>query len=103
MRPTVDALSVDAVRERLAELPGWQFDGDRLVRTYSFASFKEALGFIVAVGLCAEEQGHHPELTNVYSTVTLGLRTHDAGNKVTAKDFALAKAIQRLSWEPRRP
>lgn len=48
------------------------------------------------VALLAEKMDHHPFWTNVYNTVTIELSTHDAGNVVTDKDRALAKAIDQL-------
>jgi 4a-hydroxytetrahydrobiopterin dehydratase len=45
----------------------------------------------------AEELAHHPELLQVYGRVELRLRTHDAGNRVTALDVALATAICRIA------
>ncbi len=90
--PLTDAQIADA----LTHLPGWSHGDDRLTREYKFADFSEALGFIVRVGLLAEQHNHHPELFNVYSTVKVSLNTHDAGGKVTSKDVDLASAIQKL-------
>ncbi len=84
------------IAEELKQLPGWSYADNRLTRSYKFKDFSEALGLIVRVGLLAEQQGHHPELFNVYHTVKLSLNTHDAGGKVTAKDVDLARAIQKL-------
>jgi len=39
---------------------------------------------------------HHPEWSNVWSTVRVDLTTHDAGG-LTANDFALAEAMERLA------
>jgi len=90
--PLTDAQIADA----LTQLPGWSHADDRLTREYKFADFSEALGFIVRVGLLAEQHNHHPELFNVYNTVKVSLNTHDAGGKVTRKDIDLATAIQKL-------
>jgi 4a-hydroxytetrahydrobiopterin dehydratase len=90
------ALSEIQITEALAGLPGWAHDDDALRRKYKFADFNEALGFIVRVGLLAEQHNHHPELFNVYSTVKIALNTHDAGGKVTQKDVDLAAAIQAI-------
>lgn len=84
------------IAETLMSLPGWSHEDDALTRSLKFADFSEALGFIVRVGLLAEQHNHHPELFNVYSTVRIKLNTHDAGGKVTDLDAALAKAIQAL-------
>ena len=46
----------------------------------------------------AEGMDHHPEWTNVYNRVEIRLLTHDAQDKVTARDVELARRIQRVSW-----
>lgn len=89
-------LTETQIADALSGLPGWAVDGNHLTQSYKFADFSEALGFIVRVGLLAEQQGHHPELFNVYNTVKVSLNTHDAGGKVTQKDVDLAEAIQKL-------
>ena len=82
----------------LPALPGWACERDALAKEFKFGSFKEALSFMVRVGFEAEAMDHHPDWTNVYNRVAVRLNTHDAGGKVTAKDVALAKKIQALSW-----
>ncbi len=91
-------LTPDEIAAALRELPGWSFERDALARTFQFGSFREAMSFMVRVGFEAEAADHHPEWTNVYNRVAIRLNTHDAGNKVTAKDVALAKKIAGLSW-----
>ncbi len=86
------------IQAALGNLPGWEFHDDKLVRSFTFGSFKEALSFLVRVGLEAEIANHHPEITNVYNRVTLALNTHDAGGKVTQNDVDLAGAIQHFDW-----
>ena len=86
------------INSALPALPGWAFDRDALAKEFKFGSFKEALSFMVRVGFEAEALDHHPDWTNVYNRVAVRLNTHDAGGKVTAKDVALAKKIQAISW-----
>ena len=38
---------------------------------------------------------HHPEIFNCFNRVEISLNTHDAGGKVTEKDFSLANAIEK--------
>lgn len=95
--PARTPLAPDALAAALADLPGWKAEGDRLVRTFTFADFREAMAFILRVAFEAEALDHHPELTNVYNRVTLALTTHDAGNRVTETDLALARAIAALA------
>ena len=95
---TSTALDGAAIEAALGELRGWRRDGDSLVREYRFGSFREAVSFIVRIAFAAEAANHHPELWNVYSTVRLRLNTHDAGNKVTARDLNLAREIESIAW-----
>ncbi|HWA87918.1 MAG TPA: 4a-hydroxytetrahydrobiopterin dehydratase, partial [Opitutus sp.] len=74
------------------------FDRDALAKTYKFASFREAVSFMVRAGFEAEVMDHHPEWTNVYNRVAVRLNTHDAGGRVTEKDLELAKRLQKISW-----
>ncbi|HRG10415.1 MAG TPA: 4a-hydroxytetrahydrobiopterin dehydratase [Cyclobacteriaceae bacterium] len=74
----------------------WVEENNRLTRTFRFKDFTEAFGFMTKVALLAEKMDHHPFWTNVYNTITIELNTHDAGNIVTDKDRALAKAIDQL-------
>jgi 4a-hydroxytetrahydrobiopterin dehydratase len=77
---------------------GWQFEeGDKaLVRTFKFADFSEAFGFLSRVAIHAEKVDHHPEFTSVWNRVDFRLTSHDAGG-VTERDVKLAEAINRLA------
>ncbi|MFM2044154.1 MAG: hypothetical protein RLY86_2730, partial [Pseudomonadota bacterium] len=63
----------------LAGLPGWTpVDGrDAITRTFTFADFNAAFGFMTRVALLAETMNHHPEWFNVYNRVQVVLATHD--------------------------
>jgi 4a-hydroxytetrahydrobiopterin dehydratase len=91
-------LSPDQIASATSTLPGWTFDRDALVKTFEFASFREAMGFMTRVAFEAEELNHHPDWSNVYNRVAVRLNTHDAGGKVTQKDVELARRIQKMSW-----
>ena len=86
------------ITEALLALPGWTFGHDALAKEFKFASFREAMSFLVRVSFEAEEMDHHPDWTNVYNRVSVRLNSHDAGGKVTAKDVTLARKIQGISW-----
>lgn len=75
----------------------WKEENNCLIKTFKFHDFKEAFGFMTKVALVAEKMDHHPNWSNVYNSVTIELSTHDAGNVVTEKDRALAKAIDQLN------
>ena len=87
-------LSAEHLTSALAQLPNWQHAGDALHRTYRFASFREAISFMVDAVDEIDRLNHHPEWTNVYDRVSVRLTTHDAGNRVTAQDIGLAKQLE---------
>jgi 4a-hydroxytetrahydrobiopterin dehydratase len=94
----VARLTADEQQKALADLNGWKLaDGrEAIARSFSFASFVEAFGFMAKVALIAEKMDHHPEWSNVYNRVDITLATHDAGG-LTARDVQLAAAIDRVA------
>jgi 4a-hydroxytetrahydrobiopterin dehydratase len=76
----------------IAQLSGWSAVSgrDAIAKTYKFADFNAAFGFMSRVALVAEKMDHHPEWSNVYNRVEVVLTTHDAGG-VTQKDIDLAR------------
>jgi 4a-hydroxytetrahydrobiopterin dehydratase len=74
----------------------WNEKNNRLVATFSFKDFTEAFAFMTEVAFQAERQNHHPNWANVWNTVNIELTTHDAGNTITEKDYALSKAIDSI-------
>ena len=94
----VSKLSHEARSNALARLAGWQevSGGDAIAKTFVFADFNAAFGFMTRTALVAEKMDHHPEWSNVYKTVVVTLSTHDAGG-VTARDIALAEAMERIA------
>ncbi|MEC9080472.1 MAG: 4a-hydroxytetrahydrobiopterin dehydratase [Verrucomicrobiota bacterium] len=91
------SLTETQIQDYLNKLHGWALADDSIHKTYQFGSFSEAIGFITEMAFACEEANHHPEISNVYGTVFLRLRTHDAGNKVTQKDLDLAEQIEKLA------
>ncbi|WP_439533134.1 4a-hydroxytetrahydrobiopterin dehydratase [Polymorphobacter sp.] len=88
----LDDAEIDAA---LATLPEWTRHGDGIERTWRFADFVGAFGFMTRVALLAEKADHHPEWSNVWNKVHVRLTTHEAGG-LTVRDFALARAIDAL-------
>jgi len=75
----------------------WKEEDNKLIKTFEFADFKEAFGFMTKVAIVAEKMNHHPNWSNVYNTVSFELNTHDAGDVVTDKDKKLAEEIDKLA------
>ncbi|MEU0584394.1 4a-hydroxytetrahydrobiopterin dehydratase [Streptomyces sp. NPDC006132] len=93
----VEPLSQKEIEDRLAELPGWSLDGDRLTRSYRLGSHFAATAMVVHIAQVQEELDHHSDLTLGYHTVSLSVHTHSAGGAVTEKDFQLARRVEDLA------
>jgi len=93
-RPSI--LGADQIEARLAILPGWKLENDKLHRKFAFADFVNAFGFMTQVAIIAEKMDHHPEWSNVYNRVEVSLTTHDVGG-LTELDFELATHMNRLA------
>jgi len=91
-------LSAEERAARLRELNGWQSVAarDAIERSFEFADFNEAFGFMTRVAIKAQEMDHHPEWSNVYNVVRITLSSHDA-NGVTQRDVELARFIDSIA------
>ena len=78
------------------KVPSWEHANNKLCRDFAFIDFSSAFAFMTQVALLAEKADHHPNWSNVYNRVTIELTSHDACNTVTAKDIAMAQAINGL-------
>jgi 4a-hydroxytetrahydrobiopterin dehydratase len=87
-----ELLNDDAVTAALSELPGWERDGDAIVRTAKLPSFPAAIGVVDRVAVIAEDRDHHPDIDIRWRTVTFRCSTHSEGG-LTELDVALATAI----------
>jgi 4a-hydroxytetrahydrobiopterin dehydratase len=84
------------IADHMKALPEWELGEDRIKRSFRFANFVEAFGWMSSVALVAEKMNHHPEWRNVWATVDVELSTHDAGG-LTELDMKLAAEMDRLS------
>jgi 4a-hydroxytetrahydrobiopterin dehydratase len=91
----MSTLETDQIQSALADLDGWRLDGDHIRRELKFDGFREAIAFINRVADLADEADHHPELSNTYNSVEVGLTTHSDGG-VTQKDLDLARQIDAV-------
>lgn len=93
-----ERLTGSARAEALAALSDWrEVEGrDAIARTFRFADFNAAWGFMTRLALVAETMNHHPEWSNVYGRVDITLTTHDVGG-LSARDVRLAAAADRLA------
>ena len=69
---------------------------DAITRSFRFADFSQAFGFMARVAMMAEKLDHHPEWFNVYNRVDVTLSTHDAGG-LTTLDITLAHFMNGIA------
>ena len=82
----------------LAQLKGWRAaeERDAIVKSFRFADFNAAFGWMTRVALLADRLDHHPEWSNVYNRVEVTLTTHDADG-VTALDLQMARFMDEAA------
>ena len=89
-------LEAEELGTAMKRLPGWEVRDGKLARTYRFKDFADAFAFMAACALRIHALDHHPEWSNVYSTVNVLLVTHDAKG-ITAKDVELAGVMESIA------
>ena len=91
-------LDAASLTQELIALPKWKFcpeRGGHICRSFEFADFAEAFGFMARMAMDAERRGHHPEWCNVYNRVDITLTTHDVGG-LSMNDIVSAKLADQL-------
>jgi 4a-hydroxytetrahydrobiopterin dehydratase len=88
-------LEAAQIAAKLKKLSGWSMKEGNLHRTFKFADFNAAFGFMCRAALIAEAMNHHPDWSNVWNKVTVNLSTHSIGG-ISQLDFELAEKMQKL-------
>jgi 4a-hydroxytetrahydrobiopterin dehydratase len=93
-----EKLSSNEIEALLQGIEGWTLadKGLAIGKTFKFAGFAEAFGFMAECALRAEKLDHHPEWSNVYRTVEVKLSTHSAKG-LTKLDFDLAAFMEKAA------
>ncbi len=87
-----EKLTEDAVAQGL-QGSLWEREGEAIVRDWTFADFKEAMGWVNRIAEVAEEANHHPDiLVHDWNKVRLKLSTHSVGG-LTQGDLDMARRI----------
>ena len=88
-------LSENEVKTALANLNGWEFDDDKIVKKFKFENFAAALAFVNTVGDIAEAVDHHPDIKFGWGYAEIESTTHDRGG-VTDFDIELARKTDSI-------
>ncbi len=82
--------------DKIKTLNGWSVqDEGLLTKTIQLTSYLDAVKLLNKIAEEADRQNHHPDMTLSYSTLTIELISHDAG-EITDRDIALAQFIDTL-------
>jgi 4a-hydroxytetrahydrobiopterin dehydratase len=97
---TAGTLTGADLAKALAEVTdrGWSHDSAKgaISKTFTFADFSEAFGWMTRIAMVAEQMNHHPEWSNVYKSVDVTLTTHDVDGLSTL-DIAMASKMDRFA------
>jgi pterin-4a-carbinolamine dehydratase len=84
------------VTTTLAIPAGWRLVGERLVASFSFATYRKTVEFATAVAMLAVMKNHHPKVCFGRYTARVTLTTDDKGHP-TEVDYAMAEQITKLA------
>ena len=88
-------LSNDDIEKNIVELDsGWELKDGKVVKSFQFSSFMNAIEFVNEVAKIAERLDHHPIITINWKTVKLSLKSFDV-DAITRRDIVLAKEIEK--------
>ncbi|MFJ9428342.1 4a-hydroxytetrahydrobiopterin dehydratase [Streptomyces sp. NPDC101490] len=89
-------LSEGEITAALKAVPGWRRDGNEITRRYGIR-YHGGVAMIVHVADVERLIGHHADIDLRWGKVRFGITTHDAGHRLTAADFDLARRIDEIA------
>ena len=96
-REAVSPMSREEAEELLRETPGWELEesATKIRRTIRFRNFAQAMEFARKVGVLAEGEGHHPDLSVGWGYCTVVFQTHKIRG-LHGNDFIMAAKVNTL-------
>ena len=89
-------LSNDEIESNIVDLDnGWELKDGKIVKSFQFASFMNAIEFVDEIAKVAERLDHHPIITINWKSVKLSLKSFDI-DAITKRDIGLAKEIEKV-------
>lgn len=91
-------LAEDEAKGYLAKTPGWTLIGGaaRIERKFGFKDFASAMEFARKVGLLAEQEGHHPDISFGWGYCAVSFHTHKI-HGLHENDFIMAAKVNALA------
>ena len=91
----VAPLSPEQVKPMLKGLQGWNVEGGKLAKSFSFANYYETMAFVNTLAWISHREDHHPDLGVGYNTCKVAYVTH-AIKGLSENDFICAAKVNAL-------
>ena len=93
------ALTDKEINEEINNLSNWNINQERkmIFKKYNFKNFNKSLNFVNMLGVIAEQEGHHPDISFSYSYCLVMIHTH-AIKGLSINDFILASKIDLINY-----
>ena len=97
----IPAFDISEIHKYLKKVDGWKVESDEnksyfLLKDFKFKNFVESQDFVNKVGMLAEIENHHPDITFGWGYANIKIFTH-AIKGLAESDFILAAKIDKLS------
>jgi 4a-hydroxytetrahydrobiopterin dehydratase len=88
------------IHKYLKKVDGWDVKNDKdksyyLIKAFKFKNFIESQNFVNDVGIIAEQEGHHPDISFGWGYCKIKIFTH-AIQGLAESDFILAAKIDNI-------
>ena len=96
----ISPFDVKEIHKYLKKVDGWHVKSDNeksyfLIKEFKFKNFLESQDFTNKVGIIAEKEGHHPDISFGWGYCKIKIFTH-AIKGLTESDFILAAKIDKI-------
>lgn len=92
---TTPPLTREQASALLAQLDGWEQQGNAIIKSYDFKNYYQTMSFVNAIAWIANQQDHHPELVVGYNKCKVEYTTH-AVQGLSENDFICAAKVDAL-------
>ena len=96
----IPAFDISEIHKYLKKVDGWKVESDEnksyfLLKDFKFKNFVESQDFVNKVGMLAETENHHPDITFGWGYANIKIFTH-AIKGLHESDFILAAKVDKI-------
>ena len=97
----IPPFSTEKIQDFLKKIDAWSAKEDKpsefyLLKEFKFKNFVQSQEFVNAVGVIAEREAHHPDISFGWGYASIKIFTH-AIKGLAESDFILASKIDKIS------